>query len=131
MVRLAGNLLAPGKNGVQSAKIDNRRPAFMLSHHARNQIILHARVFFHQHVSLSFSNFLDDHLLGRLSPDPTNDFLVVERLTIDPTNDPTFFTIDHKINFGLFAIMLFGCRHQSRFNRPKHQLFVNALLAMQ
>ena len=81
--------------------------------------------------SLGFSHLLNNDLLGRLRADSTDDFLVVERFAIDGSVDRSLFTINREPHLGLVAVVSLGGRHERGFNRPKHDILVDALLSVQ
>ena len=105
MVRLAGNLLAPRQDRFLATQGDGGGRTFKPADHARHHL---ADLFLElvvDGVPLGLANLLDDHLLGRLSPNPTGEFGRIQRLAIVRAGDFAVGAINRDRDLGGFAVL--------------------------
>ena len=75
VVRLAGDLLALGEDGLDVGQGDGGGAAFVALDDAGDQLVFLFHVLVVQGVALRLADLLDHHLLGGLGGDPLGDFL--------------------------------------------------------
>ena len=126
MMGFARDLLAAGKNGLRFSQAHGGGAAFESLHRAMHQVPLHGDVFVEGGVTLRLANFLNHHLLGALSRDPTEQ-LGVDHLLSFLGVDLAGIAVDADLDVFLLAVLLFRRELHGGFDAFKNDLLGNVL----
>jgi hypothetical protein len=130
MVCLTRDLLATRQDGLDCPKLNDGQTSLGSLHDPRDQLSNLVLELVHSRISLRFANLLNDHLLGGLSTDATDLFLVQFPAIAGGADRPAI-PCDLHVDVRFFAELLLGCHHQRSFDRLEHQFRVDVLLAVQ
>ena len=130
MISFPGNLLIFGQNRFDIPKLDDRKPLFGPLHDAGNKLPDLLMKLLESRVALGLFELLDNHLLGRLSTDPT-DLVLAKRLAIDRRVDRTDPAHDVDVDHGLLTKLSLRGGDQCRLDRLHDQFRVDLLFSMQ
>ena len=130
MMRLAGDLLAAGEDGLAVAETHRGRAPFVplndTGHHLAELLV----VFVVERVALCFADLLDDDLLGRLCDDPSHRLFGIEGDAVVGAADRAVATVDIQYDLLIFAILFFGGGDERSFDRLKDDLFLDIFVAV-